>query len=260
MSQTTSGSRFTVGAVAALLGVSVRTLHHYDEVGLVTPGERSQAGYRYYTTADLDRLRQVLFYRELGFGLEPIAALLDDPDQDARTHLERQRLLLLERIATLRRMVVAIDTELEAHRMGTSLTPQDKAELFGDFDPDAHDEEARRRWADTGAYAESRRRTSGYGKADWSRVQAEGAAIEHGLAGLLAHDMPATAEAAMDLAEQHRQHITRSFYDCSYEMHRGLADMYLADERFTAHYEAIAPGLTAFVAAAVHANADRATG
>ncbi len=259
MSEELQDGGYTVGVVAHLMGISVRTLHHYDGIGLVTPSERSDAGYRRYRTADLDRLRQVLFYRELGFGLDRIAALLDSGD-GVPAHLERQRLLLLERIHRLQRMVTAIDIELEAERMAISLTPQDKAELFGDFDPDAHEEEARERWGETDAYAQSRRRTSNYGKADWVRIKAAAADIEQGLAALLAAGAAATDEAAMDLAEQHRQHITRWYYDCSYQMHVGQAEMYTADERFTAYYETRAPGLAGFVAAAITASAARAAG
>src|SRR5262245_44379930 len=100
---------YPVGKVAELAGVTVRTLHHYDEIGLLSPGDRSPAGYRQYREADLERLQQVLYYRELGFSLEEIAAILDDPDAGPATHLRRQHRLLTERIDRLKAMVAAVE-------------------------------------------------------------------------------------------------------------------------------------------------------
>lgn len=142
--------------------------------------------------------------------------------------------------------------------MTHSLTPEDRAEIFGDFDPDAHRAEVEQRWGDTDAYRESHRRTSAYTKDDWLRIKAEATSIEQGLAADLAAGVPADSPAVMDLAEAHRQHLTRSFYDCSYEMHRGLGAMYVADPRFTAHYDAVAPGLASYFRDAIDANAARA--
>jgi DNA-binding transcriptional MerR regulator len=249
---------FTVGQVAELAGVTVRTLHHYDEIGLVSPRERTPAGYRRYSDADTERLHQVLSYRELGFSLEEIATILDDPEADATSHLRRQHRLLTERIARLELMVAAVEKAMEATQMGIRLTPEERFEVFGDHDPGVYDDEARDRWGETDAYKESQRRASGYTKDDWLRIKAEGAAIEQGLATALAAGVAPTSEDAMDLAEQHRQQITRWFYDCPYAMHRGLADMYIGDPRFTAHYEDVAPGLGQYLHDAIHANADRA--
>lgn len=114
---------YSVGQVAALAGVTVRTLHHYDEIGLL-PSGRSHAGHREYEDADLDRLQQILFYRELGFPLEEVAALLDDPDADPAEHLRRQHELLTGRIDRLQRMAAAVEHAMEARKMGIKLTPR----------------------------------------------------------------------------------------------------------------------------------------
>ncbi len=167
----------TVGAVAKVAGVSVRTLHHYDDIGLVSPAKRGPNGYREYGDADLTRLQQVLFYRELGFPLDEIAALLDG-GADPRDHLLRQRRLLAGRIERLQRMAAAVEHQLEAGAMGVSLTPEERFEVFGDFDPDEYAGEAEQRWGDTDA-------------------------------------------------------ISRWFYDLIPERRRGLAQMYVTDERFT---------------------------
>ena len=247
----------TVGELAAIAGVTVRTLHHYDRIGLLTPSGRTPAGYRVYDVQDVDRLRQVLLYRGLGFGLEEIGALLDDPDVDAGEHLRRQHRLLTEQRDRTDQMVQAVEKEMEARTMGMSMTPEDKLEVFGDWLPEEYADEAEQRWGETEAWAQSRRRTSSYTTQDWLDIKAETDDIERRFAVGLADGAPADGERAMDLAEEYRQHISRRYYDCSPEMHADLGEMYLVDERFTAYYEAVAPGLARYVSAACVANAAR---
>jgi DNA-binding transcriptional MerR regulator len=248
-----------VGDVAALAGVTVRTLHHYDRIGLLAPSDRTAAGYRRYGPADLDRLHRILVYRELGFSLEEVATLLDDPDADPAAHLRRQHRLLRERIERTQAMVAAVEKEMEAQQMGISLTPEERFEIFGDGFSEEHQAEAEERWGDTEAWAQSERRTAAYSKEDWLRIKAEGDDVERRFAAALAEGLPADSERAMDLAEEHRRQISRNFYDCPPAMHAGLGRMYVEDERFTAHYERIAPGLAQYVSTAVQANAARAT-
>ncbi|MEV6967710.1 MerR family transcriptional regulator [Hamadaea sp. NPDC051192] len=245
----------TVGQVAELAGVTVRTLHHYDEIGLLTPGGRTSAGYRRYDDADLDRLQQILLYRELGFSLEEIAVILDDPDADAREHLRRQHRLLTGRIARLREMVAAVEYVLEAQKVGIDLTPEEKFEVFGDFDPDQYAAEAEQRWGGTDAYAESARRTQRYTKEDWLRIQQETADLLERWIAAYDAGVPADSEAGMALAEEHRQQLSKFFYDCTFEIHTGLAEMYLADERFTRNYDQHRPGLAQYVHDTIVANA-----
>jgi DNA-binding transcriptional MerR regulator len=247
----------SVGDTAALAGVTVRTLHHYDRIGLLSPSERTNAGYRRYTAADLDRLHQVLVYRELGFPLEEIATLLDDPDADPVAHLRRQLALLRDRLQRTQAMVAAVEKEMEAHQMGIHLTPEERFEVFGRDDPSQYAAEAEERWGDTEAWTQSQRRAASYSKDDWLRITAESADVERRFVEALQAGVPADAEQAMDAAEAHRQHIGRYFYDCSPEMHSGLGRMYLEDARFTAHYEQLAPGLAEYVSTAVQANAAR---
>jgi DNA-binding transcriptional MerR regulator len=246
-----------VGEVAALAGVTVRTLHHYDRIGLLSPSGRTAAGYRQYSPADLDRLHQVLLYRELGFPLEEVATLLDDPSADPAEHLRRQHRLLLDRVARTSAMVAAVEKEMEARAMGISLTPEERFEVFGEHDPARYEAEAEERWGDTDAWQQSQQRTRGYSKDDWLRVKAEMEDIGNRfVAALRSGAAPDSAE-AMDVAEANRRHISRNFYDCSPEMHAALGRMYVEDPRFTATYEAMAPGLAQYVSAAVQANAAR---
>ena len=248
----------TVGAVARLSGVTVRTLHHYDEIGLLRASGRSEAGYRRYDDADLERLQRILFYRELGFGLDDIRKLMTDGDADAIGHLRRQHGMLLDRIGRLKRMAGAVEKAMEAHTMGISLSPEERLEVFGDFDPDAHAAEAEERWGGTDTFRESQRRVARYTKADWDLIKAEAAEYGERLVAAMRAGTPADSVEAMDAAEAHRQHISRWFYDCSHEIHRGLGQMYVDDPRFTATYESIAPGLAVYLRDAIVANADRA--
>ncbi|MCX5401798.1 MerR family transcriptional regulator [Streptomyces sp. NBC_00102] len=120
-----------MGRVAGLAGVSVRTLHHYDTIGLVRPSARTPAGYRAYSTGDVERLREVLAYRRLGFGLREVAELVGDPSADAVAHLRRLRGLLLERRERADAMVAAIDRELGTRAKGLSVTPEEQLEMLG---------------------------------------------------------------------------------------------------------------------------------
>jgi DNA-binding transcriptional MerR regulator len=249
-----------VGEVAALAGVTVRTLHHYDRIGLLSPSGRTSSGYRQYGPSDLDRLHQVLLYRELGFPLEEVATLLDDPSADPEAHLRRQHRLLRDRLERTSAMVAAVEKEMEARQMGISLTPEERFELFGGGFTEEYEAEAEQRWGETEAWAQSQRRTAAMSKEDWLRVKAEGDDVERRFAAALGSGVPADSAAVMDLAEEHRQQINRNFYDCPPEMHAGLGRMYVEDERFTAHYEQIAPGLAQYVSTAVRANAARRSG
>jgi MerR family transcriptional regulator, thiopeptide resistance regulator len=246
-----------VGEVAALAGVTVRTLHHYDRIGLLSPSGRTAAGYRQYSPADLDRLHQVLLYRELGFPLEEVATLLDDPSADPGAHLRRQHRLLRDRLDRTSAMVAAVEKEMEARAMGISLTPEERFEVFGEHDPAQYDAEVSQRWGETDAYAQSKRKTAAYTKDDWIAIKAEQEEIGARFVQAMQSGAAADSEQAMDVAEAHRQSISRWFYDCSPEMHAGLGRMYVEDERFTATYEAMASGLAQYVSTANQANAAR---
>ncbi|MFI7216317.1 MerR family transcriptional regulator [Micromonospora maritima] len=246
---------YTVGQVARAARVTVRTLHHYDEIGLLRPSGRTPAGYRRYDDRDLDRLQLIRYYRELGFPLDEIAEILDDPTADPAAHLRRQHELLSGRIGKLQEMVAAIEHAMEARKVGIQLTPEERFEVFGDFDPDEHAEEVERRWGGTEAYRQSQERTSRYSKEDWLRNKEVNEDWGRRFAALMDSGAPADGPEAMALAEEHRQLITEWWYDCPLELHTGLADMYVADPRFTAYFETIRPGMAAYLNEAIHANA-----
>ena len=251
------GGTYTVGEVAELSGVSVRTLHHYHERGLLVPTVRSPAGYRLYSPNDLQRLRQILLYRELDFRLEEIAEMLASPDTDTDDHLRRQHALLRARRDRTAALIGALEEEMEARKMGIALTPEEQLEIFGTDKLDEHAAEAEQRWGDTGAWQESRRRTAAYTKQDWIAIKAEADASIEGFAAAIRAGEPPEGAVAMDLAEAHRGHLTRWFYDCGYDAHRGLAELYISDPRYMASYDEIEPGFTQYVHDAILANADR---
>jgi DNA-binding transcriptional MerR regulator len=244
---------YPVGRLAEIAGVTVRTLHHYDDIGLLRPSGRTSGGYRRYDERDLERLRLILVYRELGFTLDEIRLIVADPEPES--HLRRQHGLLLERIERLRAMVAAIEYLLEAEKMSINLTPEEKFEVFGDFDPDVHEPEVRERWGDTDAYRESARRTAGYTKEDWLRIKVEAGTLMEQWIAAFDSGVPADSGPAMALAEEHRDQITRHYYDCTYEIQVGLAQMYLADPRFRSNYDDQRPGLAQYVHDAILANA-----
>ncbi|MFI9385431.1 MerR family transcriptional regulator [Kutzneria sp. NPDC052558] len=252
-------SEHTVSAAADLAGVSVRTLHHYDQIGLVRPSSRSPAGYRLYSDEDLRLLQRVVFYRELGLELVEIGDIVADSGTTDADHLQRQRELLTERIARFTAMLAVIDEELAARRAGIGLTPQQRREVFGDNNFVAHAEDARQTWGETEQFAQRQERTASYTQQDWETLRAELAEINQGLADAMLRGVPATDPVAMDLAEQHRKHTDHWFHDCDHSTHRGLAEHYRANDRRGKNYDDMVPGLSQYVHDAINANADRST-
>ena len=247
----------TVGSVATLAGVTVRTLHHYDEIGLVVPAGRTNSGYRTYGYREVERLQEVLFFRELGFSLETIRDIVGRPSYNRHAALEQQRELLEQRADRLLEMIDAVDRAAAAQRTGEKMSNEEMLEVFGDFDPAEHEEEAKERWGDSPAFQQSVQRTSSYSKADWEKIKAELDGINQLFLDLMAAGTPAAESAAMDVAEKHRAHITKWYYDCSIEIHAGLGQMYTADVRFKENIDKAGEGLAEYMSAAIAANAGR---
>ena len=262
MTATTMGlmQSLTVGQVAETYGVTVRTLHHYDQIGLLRPSERSHAGYRLYTAADLERLQHVVVYRRLGFSLEEVAELLADVEarggEGAAEHLRRQRAAVMTRLDEMRDLVRAIDNALERTMTKKPATSEDLKEIFGEGYNEEYQAEAEQRWGDTPQWQQSRERQSSMTAEDWARVKAETETLERDLAGAVAAGEPSDGDVAAALAERHRASIEQH-YDCPHAFQVKLAEMYLADPRFTQHYEDLQPGLAQWLHDAIVANAAR---
>ncbi|HKN56810.1 MAG TPA: MerR family transcriptional regulator [Amycolatopsis sp.] len=249
---------YPVGKVAAVAGITVRTLHHYDEIGLLTPGGRTASGYRSYDDEDLDRLQRILFYRELGFPLETIATLVNDPGVDADAHLKRQRELLVERIGELGRMVAAVDRVMEARAMGNALTPEEKFEVFGGFrEPEGYAEEAARRWGDTPEWQAS---APSLTKQEWIDAEAQRKEWVRRLTAVIEAGAGPDSTEAAELAEEHRVMLARFMGECSYEMQRRIGELYVTEPAqlaFLIRTEEQRPGVGEFVRDAIRENATR---
>jgi MerR family transcriptional regulator, thiopeptide resistance regulator len=225
----------------------VRTLHHYDHIGLVVPSVRTPAGYRGYTDADIERLHLVLVYRSVGMPLDEIRALLDDPNADELEHLCRQHKLLLEQADRLQHTIKAVEELMNGCRSGIQLTAEEQVEIFGTTAiGEEYAAEAEQRWGDTDAWKQSQQRVSKLTKQDWIAIKAEGNALLEALAQAKRRGIEPGSAEANELAARHRASIER-FYDCGDEMHRCLVEMYLADERFTRYYDDVDAGLAQYV-------------
>ncbi|MGP3999558.1 MerR family transcriptional regulator [Streptomyces sp. 8N706] len=252
---------YSVGQVSGFAGITVRTLHHYDKAGLLPPSARSPAGYRLYSDADLARLQQILFYRELGFSLDEIVTILQDPQANALDQLRARHRLLTEQMAKLQRLLDVAERAMEVQRTGVELTPRERFEVFGEVTFDlSYATDAHLKWQHSEGHQRSMARAAAHTKKDWARIMAEAAAWRHRLTAVFDADEPADGEAAMEVAEEHRQHIMRWFAPCPTDMHGRIADDFAADPRAFALVVPPSeqrPGLAGFLRTAVHANAVR---
>ena len=236
----------TVGEVSTLLGVSVRALHHWDESGLVHPSQRSAAGYRLYSEADIMRIQQVLVYRQTGMNLADIKTVLDEPETDAMTHLRRQRELVQGQISHLQQMLSSIDMVMDMQQSGTRISVAEMAEIWGtDWDP-VYIEEAHARWGDTEEWAESYRRKARMSRADWERAHEETVALETALAEAMRSGVEPGSPEANALARWHRKDFNR-WFEVSASKQVIIARGYVADERYARYYDKRAPGLAAWL-------------
>ncbi|MFE4824360.1 MerR family transcriptional regulator [Streptomyces sp. NPDC056704] len=255
---------YSVGQVSAFAGVTVRTLHHYDKAGLLSPSDRSHAGYRLYGEADLVRLQQILFYRELGFSLDEIAAIFKDPQVNPLERLRARQRQLSEEIARLQRLAEVAERAIEVQKTGVSLTPQERFEVFGEITFDlSYATEAELKWAHSEGQREAMARATAHTKEDWRQLMGEAAAWRGELLAAFDEGEPSDGERAMDLAEEHRLHVSRWFASCPPDMHRRIADDFVADPRAFALVVPPSqqrPGLAAYTCKAVHANAARHAG
>ena len=242
---------FTVGELSRLTGVTVRALHHYDEVGLVVPSQRTSAGYRLYDDEDVRRLQQVLVLREMGVPLGSIARAIDGGTRDEV--LRRQREALITRRARLDTMLASLDAALLKEK-GTTMTDDTVQSMFEGFDPKLYEDEAEQRWGETDTYQESARRTKRYGKPEWEQILAEADAIYTRLAAQMRAATPVDAAVVQVIVAEHRAHIDRWFYPCPKELHKGLGEMYVADPRFTASLDTKGAGFARYLRDAIVAS------
>lgn len=238
----------TVNEVAKLAGISVRTLHYYDEIGLLLPDGASDAGYRLYGDSSIERLQQILFFRELGFPLGEIAAILNAPNYDKSQALTNHRRLLTLKRERLNGLIALVDQALKGEG-SMSIKEFDMKKI--DEAREQYAAEAKARWGETDAYKESEKRTAKYTKEDWARMSAKSEAIFKGFAEL--RNLDPVSDAAQSLVRQWKAFISESYYDCTDEILSGLGEMYVDDARFTKNIDAYGDGTAMFMRDAIRA-------
>jgi DNA-binding transcriptional MerR regulator len=245
---------YTVGQLARMAGVSVRTLHHYDQIGLLEPSARTEAGYRLYGEPELLRLQQILFFKELDMPLDEVRQILDDPEFDQIAALEHHRQLLHRRTERLTRLLKTIDRTIDRlTEDDMTLTDQDLYKGFTTEQIERYKREAREMY-DPALVQESERRVKKMSRAEWKAVGAEGEAVTTGLAALA--DREPGDEEVQKLIARHHAWI-ENFFPCSAEVYRGLGQGYVEHPEFRAFYEKHRPGLADFLSAAMNHYADQ---
>lgn len=221
---------------AEQIGVSVRTLHYYDEIGLLKPSEvDAQNGYRFYDERSLERMQEILFYRELDFSLKTIAQILSSPDYDKQQALTRQRKLLLAKKERLERLIDALDSMEKGEGF---MKPNNEYEDL----KNKYAEEVRQRWGSTDAYKESQQRNT-----DFSQAASLLDAVFEEFAELDRSGTSPDDEAAKIQVEKLQRCITDNFYTCTNEILAGLGQMYAADVRFKNNIDKHGEGTAEFV-------------
>jgi DNA-binding transcriptional MerR regulator len=236
----------TVHEVAKLTGISVRTLHYYDEIGLLLPSETTEAGYRLYDDTALERLQQILFFRELEFPLKNIAQIMGSPSFDQRKAMENHRNLLLLKRQRLDGLLHLVDDILKGEQE-MSFKEFDRTEI--ENTQKKYAKEAEERWGGTDAYAESATKTKAYTKEDWARIQSEAQKIHEAFAASM--EKAPRDPAVQKLVKDWQDHITQNYYTCTNEILAGLGEMYVADERFTKNINQYGKGLALFMSIAI---------
>ena len=239
--------KMSVKEFAELTGVSVRTLHYYDEINLLKPAEIDENnGYRFYDRTALERMQEILFYRELDFPLKSICEILSSPDYDKQKALSEQKKLLILKKERLERIISAIDNAEESEVVMKALNNNDYEAARKQYES-----EAKERWGKTEAYKEHTEKTKDYSKDKWQSVTDGLDSIFGEFAECVKDGNAPDSEAAKALTEKLQKHITDNFYTCTNEILLGLGQMYVCDERFTQNIDKHGVGTAEFVNKAI---------
>ncbi len=239
---------YTVQQLARLSGVSVRTLHYYDEVGLLKPGRIEKNGYRQYDEQELIKLQQILFFKELDFPLEDIKKIMTSSGFDVSRALADQKQLLQMKRKRLDGLIKSIEKTITTMTSNKKMTDEELYDAFKDEDVKQYQDEVKQRWGNTDAYKQSQTRVSKMTKKEMDKLKVDGKKHTQALADSMDKG-PKHPDVQALIAKSHQG--VNFFYDCSLEMFRNLGEMYVADPRFTAYYEKFRPGLAVFVRDAI---------
>lgn len=236
----------TVHEVSRIVGVSIRTLHYYDEIGLLRPTQVTEVGYRLYDDSIFEKLEQILFLKELGFSLKEIKNIMENSEYNKEELLIKQRKILILQKERLEKLIHMIDDRLEGG----------KAMNFEAFDMKQIEEtkkkyhdEVQERWGNTDAYKECEEKTNKYSKEEWSKVITDGAAIFAAFAAHRGEDVSKPEVQA--LVKLWQDHITKNFYHCTNEILAGLGQMYTLDERFKKNIDQNGEGTADYISQAI---------
>ena len=242
--------KYAIAEIAKFAGVTLRTLRYYDKIGLLTPSSRSDAGYRLYSAEDLERLQQILFFRELDFPLSKVSEILGDPSFDRKAALELQADFLAKKASRYLQLSQLAREPLLKIEGGNKMEGKD---MFKGFDYDKmieeqkqYEAEVKERWGNTDAYRISKERTSKYTKEDWEKVAKVQEDNLQAITVLFKAGVPHDDPRMQAAVENNFKFINDSFYPCSLEMMSNMGSMYVTDERFKAYYDKCAPGLAEY--------------
>lgn len=216
-----------ISEVAKLSGVTVRTLHYYDEIGILKPSEITESGYRMYSNENLETLQQILFFRELDFPLNEIKEIIINPNYDKTEALNKQKELLVQKRQRIESLISLIDNTIEGDNI-MSFKEFDMKEI--EANKKKYAKEVKERWGNTDAYEECNKKTNSYDKDKWKDVTEEANKIFGEFAQC--RDLDPSDEKVQDLVAKWQNHITANFYNCTKEILSGLGLMYVQDERF----------------------------
>lgn len=232
---------------AKLTGVSVRTLHYYDEIGLIKPAlVDAQNGYRFYDENSLLRMQEILFYRELDFPLKSILEILSSPDYDKQKALAEQRKLLELKKERLEKIIDALDGATKGKVTMAAFDNSDYKTARKQYEA-----EAKQRWGETDAYKEHEQKTANYSKDKWQEVNDGLMVIFTKFAECMKNGHTADSDDTQVLVKELQNYITENYYTCTKEILAGLGQMYVADERFKANINKNGNGTAEFVREAI---------
>lgn len=249
---------YRIKEAADIAGISVRTLHHYDQFGLLKPAKADSNGYRQYSDEDLERLHQILFFKELGFSLQQTKEILNSPHFDRKTALLDHQKLLTKKRERLNQIIQSVETIIQSMEGRVAMSKKEIFKVFDTSEIEKHrkqyEEEARAKYGESEAYKESEKRTSQYSKEQWEGVAEKGNELFQKIAERM--EFGPSDSAVQQMIGAYRQFITDSFYTCTLEIFQGLGELYISDERFTANIDRVKPGLARFLNEAIRIYCD----
>ena len=228
---------------AQFTGVSVRTLHYYDEIGLLAPSYVDKStGYRFYDDACLLRMQEILFYRELDFSLKDIGDILSSPDYDKTQALHQQKQLLTLKKERLERLIDSIDRAMKGANV---------MKAFDNSQFETYKAEAKEKWGKTDAYKEHTEKTKDYSKDKWNNLADDMNDIMAQFAVCMKNGDEADSDAAQEMVKKLQNHITENYYNCTNPILAGLGMMYVGDERFKNNIDKHGDGTAQFICDAI---------